>query len=97
MPSFEKGGGSHNSHEMRLSGILGMSLLISPSLQTYTGNIGISRGSIPMYLTCFGSLWPVIPQLFGVGKTLDFVMLTHYMLIKVKVSKERMSAASKYE
>ena len=41
MPSIEKGGGSRKSHEMRLWGMLGMSLFISPSLQTYTANIGI--------------------------------------------------------
>ena len=49
MPSFRKGGGSRNSHEMRLSGMPGMGLLISHSLRTYTVNIGILRGSIPMY------------------------------------------------
>ena len=36
MPSFAKGGGSHNSHDMRLSGLPGMGLLIYPSLRTYT-------------------------------------------------------------
>ena len=53
MPSFGKGGGSRNSHEMRLSGLPGMGLLISPSLRTYTANIGIWRGSIPMYASMF--------------------------------------------
>ena len=53
MPFFEKGGGSRNSHEMRLFGMLGMGLLISPSLQNYTSNIGIRRGSIPMYASMF--------------------------------------------
>ena len=53
MPSFGKGGGSRNSHEMRLSGMPGMGLLISPSLRTYTANIGIWRGSIPMYASMF--------------------------------------------
>ena len=53
MPSFEKGRGSRNSHEMRLSGMLGICLLISPSLQTYTANIGIWRGSIHMYASMF--------------------------------------------
>ena len=53
MPYFGKGGGSHNSHEMRLSGMPGMCLLISPSLRTYTANIGIWRGSIPMYASMF--------------------------------------------
>ena len=53
MPSFEKGGGSRNSYEMRLSGMPGMVLLISPSLRTYTANIGFWRGSIPMYASIF--------------------------------------------
>ena len=53
MPYFGKGGGSRNSHEMRLSGMPGMSFLISSSLQTYTFNIGIWRGSIPMYASMF--------------------------------------------
>ena len=53
MPSFGKGGGSRNSHEMRLSGMPGMGLLISPSLRSYSDNIGIWRGSIPMYASMF--------------------------------------------
>ena len=53
MPYFEKSGGSRNSHEMRLSGMPGMGLLTSPSLRTYTANIGIWRGSIPMYASMF--------------------------------------------
>ena len=53
MPSFVKGGGSRNSHEMRLSGIPGVGLLISSSIQTYTSNIGIGRGSILMYTNMF--------------------------------------------
>ena len=53
MPSFSKGEGSHNSHEMRLSGMPGMGLLTSPSLRTYTTNIVIWRGSIPMYARMF--------------------------------------------
>ena len=53
MPSFGKGGGSRNSHEMRASGMPGMGLLISPSLRTYTANIGIWRDSIPMYASMF--------------------------------------------
>ena len=39
MPSFVKCGGSRNSHEMRLSGMPGMGLLISPSFQTFNENI----------------------------------------------------------
>ena len=53
MPSFREGGGSRNSYEMRLSGIRGMGQLKSPSLSTYTANIGIWRGSIPMYASMF--------------------------------------------
>ena len=53
MPSFDKGGGSRNSHEMRLFDMPGMGLLISPSLRTYTANIGIWRGLIPMYSRMF--------------------------------------------
>ena len=53
MPFFEKGGGSGNNHEMRLSGMPGMGLLISPSLQTYTANMGIRQGSILMYASMF--------------------------------------------
>ena len=49
MPSLGKGEGSRNSHEMRVSDMPGMGLLSSPSLRTYTVNIGILRGSIPMY------------------------------------------------
>ena len=53
MPSFGKDRGSRKSHEMRLSGLPGMGLLISPSIQTYTDNIGIWRGSTPMYASTF--------------------------------------------
>ena len=53
MPSFGKGRGSHNSHEIRLSIMPGVGLLISPSLRTYTANIGMLRGSIPMYASMF--------------------------------------------
>ena len=49
MPSFGKDGGSRNSHNMRFSGVPAMGLLTSPSLRTYTTNIGIWRGEIPMY------------------------------------------------
>ena len=52
-PSFGKGGVSCNSYEMRLSGMSGMGLLISPSLRSYSDNIGIWRGSIPMYASMF--------------------------------------------
>ena len=31
----------------------GMGLVISPSLRTYTANVGILRGSIPMYPSMF--------------------------------------------
>ena len=64
---FWEGRSSHNSHEMRLSGIPGMGLLISPSLRTYTANIRSSGVQFPCTLACFGSLCPVIPPIFGVG------------------------------
>ena len=53
MPSFGKSGGSHNSYEMRMSGMPGMVLLIYPSLRTYTTNIGIWLGSILMFASMF--------------------------------------------
>ena len=53
MPSFGKGRDSHNSHEMRLSDMSGMGLLISSCLRTYIVNIGIWQGSIPMYASMF--------------------------------------------
>ena len=53
IPSFWKGGGSRYPHEMILSGMQGMDLLISPSIQTYSANTGIWRGSIPMYTIIF--------------------------------------------
>ena len=51
--SFEKVRGSLNSHEMILSEMPGMGLRTSPSLRTYTANIGTWRGSIPMYASMF--------------------------------------------
>ena len=53
MDSFGKDGGSRDTHEIRLSGMLGMSVLISPSLRTNTANIGIKQSSIPMYASMF--------------------------------------------
>ena len=53
IPYFGKGKGSRNSHEIRLSGMTGMGLLISPSLRIYTANIRIWWGSIPMYASIF--------------------------------------------
>ena len=76
MPSFEKGEGLHNSNEMRLSGMAGMGLLISPSLRNYTTNIGIRRGSTPMYASMFWFNLAGDPPFFSVGETLDFMMLT---------------------
>ena len=76
MPSFGKGKGSRKSHDMRLSVLPGMALLISPSLRTYTDNIGIWWVQFPSIQACFGSILPVIPPLFGVGDTLDLMILT---------------------
>ena len=67
MPSFMKVGGSYSSHEMRLSGMSGMGLLISRSLRTYTANIGIWRVSFPMYASIFWVTFSGVPPLFGVG------------------------------
>ena len=50
---FHEGRRLRNSHKMRLSGMPAMGLLRSPSLLTYTSNIGIWRGSIPMYSRMF--------------------------------------------
>ena len=76
MHSFEKSGGSRNYHEMRLSGMLGMGLLISPSLRTFTANIEIWRGSVAMYTSMFWVTFAVILPYFALGETLDFMMLT---------------------
>ena len=67
IPYFGKGRGLRNSHEMCLFGMSGMGLFISPSLRTYTANIGIWQGSIPMYSSMFRVSWPAIPPFFGVG------------------------------
>ena len=54
-------------------------------------------GLHPLYmLACFGSLWLVIRPLSGMWKTLDFMMLTRSMSVKVKVPKELMRKASNY-
>ena len=53
MTSFMKGRGTCNSHDMSLSGMPGMGLLIPPSLLRYTANIGIWQGSILMYASMF--------------------------------------------
>ena len=90
MPSFGKRRGLRNSHEMRLFGMAGMGLLISPSLRTYNTNIEISRGSIFMYafifwvtLVCDSTSLPC-----GAFMTLDFMMLIWSMSVKVKVPNE---------
>ena len=53
MTSFGKGGGSRSYNAMILFGMPGMGLPIYPTLRTYTANIGIWRGSIPMYARMF--------------------------------------------
>ena len=66
MPSFGKGEGSHNSHEMILSGMPGMVslylLVFEPILPIFESG----RVQFPCTVTCFGSHWPVIPPLFDV-------------------------------
>ena len=67
MPSFGKGGGSRNSHEMRLYGMYGMVslyLLVFEPILLIKGSGGVQ---FPCTLAFFGSLWPMIPPLFGVG------------------------------
>ena len=66
---------------MRISGMTGMSLLISPSFWTYTANIGIWQCLITMY-----------PRMFyfilagdSTSYTLDFMMQTWSISFKVGV------------
>ena len=61
------GGGSRNSHEMIHSSMTGMVFLISPSIRTYTANIGIWRGSVPMYASMFWVTLADDSTSFGVG------------------------------
>ena len=78
MPSIRKGGASHNSHEMRLSGIAGYeSPYISKSSNLYCQNRDLAGVEFPCTLACFGSHWQVIPPLFGVAfHDTVFIMLT---------------------
>ena len=95
MLSFGKVGGSRNSHEMWLSGIPGMGLLISSSLLTYTANIGIWRGSIPMYASMFWVTLAVDSTSFGVGFHDNGIHDAHWsMSVKDKVPNEWMRSAS---
>ena len=55
---------------------------------------GPSRVQFPRTLAFFKSLWPVIPHLLGVRETLDFIMFTWSMSVKVKVAKEWMRPAT---
>ena len=50
---FKKGGVSRNTYDIKMSGIPGICLFISPNLLTYVTNIGIWWGSIPMYTSMF--------------------------------------------
>ena len=52
MHSFGKGRDSRKSHEIKLSGMTSISLLISPNHRTNNA-LGIRRGSIPMYAGMF--------------------------------------------
>ena len=89
MPSFRKGGGSCNSHEMRLSGMMGMDILISRSHRTYNANIEIEWGSIAAYTSKF---WLTLADnstsfLCG-GGTIFHASHNIYMSVKVQVPKE---------
>ena len=97
MPSFGKGGGSRNSHEMRLSGMPAMGLLISPSIRTYTANIGIWRGPIPMYTRMFWVTLAGDSTSSWCGEDIEFHDTHMIYVVKVKVPKERIRQASKYE
>ena len=70
--SIRKDEGSRNSHEMRLSGMPGMSLLISLSVWTYAANIGIWRGSISMYASVFWVTFAGDSTYFWCGKDNGF-------------------------
>ena len=76
MPSFEKGGGSRNSHKMILHGMPVFGVLISPNLRTYTSNIEIWWGSIPIYASMFWVTLAGDSTSFWCGETLDLMMLT---------------------
>ena len=88
MPSFGKGGGSRNSHEMRLCGMPGMGLLISPGFRTYIANIGIRRGSIPMYASMFSVTLAGDYTSFQCGGDSRFHDAHISMSVKVKVPNE---------
>ena len=94
MPYFGKGGGSRNSHEMRLSDMPGMGILISLSLQTYTANIGIWRGSIPINASMFWVTLSGDSASFCFGRDTFLMMLTLSMSFKVKVPIELMRPTS---
>lgn len=57
---------------MRLSDMLGMSLLICPSLQTYTANIAIWRGEIIMYTSMFWITFACDSTYFQCGGDIGF-------------------------
>ena len=76
MPSFGKGGGSHNSHEMILSGMPGIGILICPSVQIDSSNIGIWRGSTPIYTSMFWVTLASDSTSFWYGDTLHMMILT---------------------
>ena len=91
---FRKEGGSRNSLEMRMSGMTGMSLHISPSLRNYSANVGIWRGSIPIYSSM---LWVTLARdstSFRYGGDTGFHDAHISMLVKVKVPNDCMRPAS---
>ena len=57
---------------MRLSNMLGMDILISPSLWTYTANKEIWRGSIPMYASMFWVTFAGDSTSFRCGEDTEF-------------------------
>ena len=73
MPSFGNGEGSRNFHEMILATKVGMGLVFELCFKhrELTSDFPPKRAWDVLV-----SPWPVIPPLFGVGKTPDLMMMT---------------------
>ena len=72
MPSLWKGEGSRNSHGMSLSVLSSMGPHTSLSIWTYTANIEIWRGSIPMYASMFWVTFAGDSTYYRCGKDTGF-------------------------
>ena len=76
MPSFGKGEGSHNSHEMSLSGMPGMVslyLLVFEPILPIWGSGGVK---FPYTLACYSVTLADDSTSFQCGEKQDFMMLT---------------------